>query len=75
MRHERKQALVWNEVAPQGANALYDIQHYITTGTDLSHELIHLVFLWVSQMSLPPTLDRPAGRFQGVKRSPLAACR
>jgi len=36
--------LVWNEVAPQGAKALYGIHHYITTGTDLPHELIHLIF-------------------------------
>jgi hypothetical protein len=43
--------LVWNEVAPQGAKALYGIHHYITTGTDLPNELIHLVFLRVSQIS------------------------
>jgi len=43
--------LVWNEVAPQGAKALYGIHHYITTGTDLPHELIHLVFLRVSQIN------------------------
>ena len=29
--------LVWNEVAPQGAKALFGIHHYITTGTDLPH--------------------------------------
>ena len=40
--------LVWNEVAPQGAKALYGIHHYITTATDLPNELIHLVFLRVS---------------------------
>lgn len=43
--------LVWNEVAPQGAKALYGIHHYITTATDLPHELIHLVFLRVSQIN------------------------
>ncbi|EHM00472.1 alkylhydroperoxidase AhpD family core domain protein [Acetobacteraceae bacterium AT-5844] len=43
--------LVWNEVAPQGAKALFSIHHYITTGTNLSHELIHLVFLRVSQIN------------------------
>ncbi|WP_279483768.1 carboxymuconolactone decarboxylase family protein [Aureimonas sp. SK2] len=43
--------LVWNEVAPQGAKALYGIHHYITTATDLPNELIHLVFLRVSQIN------------------------
>ena len=43
--------LVWNEVAPKGAKALYGIHHYITTGTDLPNELIHLVFLRVSQIN------------------------
>jgi AhpD family alkylhydroperoxidase len=43
--------LVWNEVAPQGAKALFGIHHYITTGTDLPPELIHLVFLRVSQIN------------------------
>ncbi len=43
--------LVWNEVAPQGAKALYSIHHYITTATDLPHEMIHLVFLRVSQIN------------------------
>lgn len=43
--------LAWNEVAPQGAKALYGVHHYITTGTDLPHELIHLVFLRVSQIN------------------------
>ncbi len=43
--------LVWNEVAPQGAKAFYGIHHYITTGTDLPHELIHLIFLRVSQIN------------------------
>ena len=43
--------LVWNEVAPQGAKVLFGIHHYITTGTDLPPELIHLVFLRVSQIN------------------------
>ena len=43
--------LVWNEVAPQGGKALYGIHHYITTGTDLPHELVHLIFLRVSQIN------------------------
>ncbi|WP_205821016.1 carboxymuconolactone decarboxylase family protein [Methylobacterium nonmethylotrophicum] len=43
--------LVWNEVAPQGAKALYGIHHYITTATGLPHEMIHLVFLRVSQIN------------------------
>ncbi|MEA3537237.1 carboxymuconolactone decarboxylase family protein [Rhizobium sp. CC-YZS058] len=43
--------LIWNEVAPQGAKALYGIHHYITTSTDLPEELIHLVFLRVSQIN------------------------
>ncbi|HWK81121.1 MAG TPA: carboxymuconolactone decarboxylase family protein [Thermomicrobiales bacterium] len=43
--------LVWNEVAPQGAKALFGIHHYITTATDLPPELIHLVFLRVSQIN------------------------
>lgn len=43
--------LVWNEVAPQGAKAFYGIHHDITTGTKLPYELIHLVFLRVSQIN------------------------
>ena len=43
--------LAWNEVAPQGAKALQGIHHYITTGTGLPHELIHLIFLRVSQIN------------------------
>ncbi|PSC03084.1 carboxymuconolactone decarboxylase family protein [Alsobacter soli] len=43
--------LVWNEVAPQGAKALYGIHHYITTATDLPNEMIHLIFLRVSQIN------------------------
>lgn len=43
--------LIWNEVAPQGARALYGIHHYIMTATHLPEELIHLVFLRVSQIN------------------------
>ncbi|MCV3764709.1 carboxymuconolactone decarboxylase family protein [Rhizobium sp. TRM95796] len=43
--------LVWNEVAPQGAKALYGVHHYIMTGADLPEELIHLIFLRVSQIN------------------------
>lgn len=43
--------LVWNEIAPQGAKALYGIHHYITSGTNLPSELIHLIFLRVSQIN------------------------
>ena len=46
-----KKRLVWNEVAPQGAKALYGIHHYITTATDLPNEMIHLIFLRVSQIN------------------------
>lgn len=43
--------LIWNEVAPQGAKALFGVHHYVTTGTNLPAELIHLVFLRVSQIN------------------------
>ncbi len=43
--------LVWHEVAPQGAKALFGIHHYLTTATDLPEEMIHLVFLRVSQIN------------------------
>lgn len=42
---------VWNEIAPQGAKALYGIHHYITSGTNLPSELVHLIFLRVSQIN------------------------
>ena len=48
--HENNR-LVWNEVAPQGAKALFALYHYLTTATDLPLELIHLVFLRVSQIN------------------------
>jgi len=43
--------LIWHEVAPQGAKAMFGIHHYLTTGTDLPEELIHLTFLRVSQIN------------------------
>lgn len=43
--------LIWHEVAPQGAKAMFGIHHYLTTGTDLPEELIHLIFLRVSQIN------------------------
>lgn len=43
--------LVWHEVAPKGAQALFGVHHYIITGTNLPEEMIHLVFLRVSQIN------------------------
>ena len=43
--------LNWSEVAPAGAKALYGVHHYVTTSTALPEELIHLVFLRVSQIN------------------------
>jgi len=41
----------WFQISPQGAKALGGLHHYVTTGTDLPSELIHLVFLRVSQLN------------------------
>ena len=43
--------LNWFEVAPDGAKALLGIHHYILDRTALPEELIHLVFLRVSQIN------------------------
>lgn len=43
--------LVWHEVAPAGAKALFGVHHYVTTGTNLPEEMIHLVFLRVAQIN------------------------
>lgn len=43
--------LTWHEVSPAGAKALFGVHHYVTTGTSLPQELIHLVFLRVSQLN------------------------
>ncbi|WHS30037.1 carboxymuconolactone decarboxylase family protein [Brucella sp. NM4] len=41
----------WAQVAPEGAKALYGVHHYVTAKTNLPEELIHLVFLRVSQIN------------------------
>lgn len=41
----------WQEVAPDGAKALFGIHHYVTRKTNLPQELVHLVFLRVSQIN------------------------
>ena len=41
----------WSEVAPEGAKALFGVHHYVTAKTNLPAELIHLVFLRVSQIN------------------------
>jgi AhpD family alkylhydroperoxidase len=43
--------LNWYEVAPEGAKALFGVHHYVTKNTNLPEELIHLVFLRVSQIN------------------------
>ena len=43
--------LNWQEIAPEGAKALFDIHHYVTKKTNLPEELVHLVFLRVSQIN------------------------
>lgn len=43
--------LIWNEIAPEGAKALFGVHHYVTTKTSLPEELVHLVFLRVSQIN------------------------
>src|SRR5450830_1410703 len=41
----------WFQVSQEGAKALGALHHYTTTGTGLEPELIHLVFLRVSQLN------------------------
>jgi AhpD family alkylhydroperoxidase len=43
--------LKWNEIAPDGAKALFGVHQYVTKSTNLPEELIHLVFLRVSQIN------------------------
>ena len=43
--------LNWQEIAPDGAKALFGIYQYITQKTNLPEELVHLVFLRVSQIN------------------------
>lgn len=41
----------WFQVSAEGAKAVGAFHHYVTTGTSLSSELIHLVFLRASQIN------------------------
>ena len=43
--------LVWSDVAPEAAKILYRVHQYVTHDTSLPEELIHLVFLRVSQIN------------------------
>ncbi len=43
--------LNWHEIAPDGAKALLGVHHYVMKSTNLPEELIHLVFLRVSQIN------------------------
>lgn len=43
--------LTWHEVAPAGAKALFGIHQYLMHETGLPEEMIHLVFLRVSQIN------------------------
>lgn len=45
------QRLNWFEVAPEGAKALFGVHQYVTRSTDLPEELVHLIFLRVSQIN------------------------
>jgi AhpD family alkylhydroperoxidase len=41
----------WFQASPEGAKALLGVHHYLTTGTNLPSQLVHLVFLRVSQIN------------------------
>lgn len=43
--------LNWQEFAPEGAKALFGVHHYVTKQTNLPEDLVHLVFLRVSQIN------------------------
>ncbi len=43
--------LAWYDVAPEGAKAVTGLYHYVTKGTNLPDELVHLVFLRASQIN------------------------
>ncbi|WP_277372284.1 carboxymuconolactone decarboxylase family protein [Pseudomonas sp. AA-38] len=43
--------LNWFEASPGAARALGGLHHYVTTGTNLPPQLIHLVFLRASQIN------------------------
>lgn len=41
----------WFQVSAEGAKAIGTLHHYVTTGTNLPEDLVHLVFLRVSQLN------------------------
>lgn len=41
----------WMQISPDGAKALRGLHHFVTSGTNLPAQLIHLVFLRVSQIN------------------------
>jgi len=41
----------WFAASPDGAKAIADLHHYVTTSTALPDRLVHLVFLRVSQIN------------------------
>ena len=43
--------LDWFEASPGAAKALGGLHHFVTTGTNLPPQLIHLVFLRASQIN------------------------
>lgn len=43
--------LNWHEISPDGAKVLFGVHHYVTQKTNLPEQLIHLVFLRVSQIN------------------------
>lgn len=49
MTHDAR--LAWHEVSPEGAKALFGLHRYVTRSTDLPEELVHLIFLRVSQIN------------------------
>ena len=43
--------LDWYAIAPEGAKALFAVHQHVTQRTDLPDELVHLIFLRVSQIN------------------------
>lgn len=41
----------WFAASPEGAKAIGQLHHFVTTGTSLPEKLVHLVFLRVSQLN------------------------
>ncbi len=41
----------WHHISPEGVKALGGVHHYVTKSTNLPSQLIHLVFLRVSQIN------------------------